>query len=112
MAGDPADRIIDLTVFVDTQVENVDSGRCMSNSQEDGIDAVLHIQIGFALLTIAQHLQFFRMVAQLFVEVKDMPVRVAFAENRDEPEKITLETEALAVSGDQAFARQFRSAIQ
>ena len=46
------------------------------------------------------------------VEVEDMPVRVAFAEDGYEPEDVALEVEAFAVGLDQRFGGQLGRAVE
>src|SRR4051812_6386695 len=53
-----------------------------------------------------------RVSPKFSTEIENMAVRVAFAENRDEAEDVTLETEARAVGLDHAFGSELRGAIQ
>ena len=61
------------------------------------LEAIADVEIGFPLRAVAEDFQVVGMLAQLLVKIEDVAVRVAFAENRDEPENVALETEAFAV---------------
>ena len=55
------------------------------------------------------------MFAQLFVKIQNVAVRVALAENRDEPEDVSLESVALAISVDEpshaSFGRRVKRSL-
>ena len=73
--------------------------------QQDRVHAVLHVQVRLALRAVAQHVQLVGMRQQLLVEIEDVAVGVALAQDRDEAEDVALEAEAFAIGRDQAFGR-------
>ena len=79
--------------------------RALRDDVQDRIHAVLHVEIGFALLAVAEHAQVIGVLEKLPVKIEDMPVRVAFAEDRDEAEDVALEPEALAIRLNEIFTR-------
>ena len=52
------------------------------------------------------------MIEQLLVEIENVPVRVALAEDRDEAENVALEFETLAIGVNQALARKFGRGVK
>ena len=108
----PADRVVDAACFVGAEIEDMDLVVEDADREQHRVDAVVHVEIGFALLAVAEHVKLRRVVAQLLVEVEDVAVRVALAEDRDEAEDVGLESEALAVGLDHAFGGQLRGAVE
>src|SRR5438132_852390 len=51
------------------------------------------------------------MVAQLLIEVKDVPMRVALAQNGDKAENVRMQPKTFAVGLDQSLRRQLGRAI-
>src|SRR5581483_880349 len=86
--------------------------RLPARHEENGVEAILHIKIAFALGAVAQNLQAIRMLQQLPIKIEDMSVSIALAENGDEAKDVALKAEAFAISLDEALAGNFRSAIQ
>src|SRR5207253_664787 len=80
--------------------------------EQDGVDAVLNVEVGLALLAVAEDADAGRVAQQLPIEIDDMAMRVALAEDGDEAEHVSLEAEAGAVGRDQRFARHLRGAVE
>ena len=80
--------------------------------EQDGVEAVVDVEVRLALPAVAEHAQARRIAPQAPVEIEDVAVRVALAENRDETEDAALEAEAFAVGLDQPLARQLRGAVE
>src|SRR5579863_8060704 len=97
MLADPTDRIVHFAVFVSPQVENIYLCIGLFDRKEDRVDAILHIQVRFSLMAVAKHMEMFGMLRELLIEVEDMPVRIALAENRDEAKNVGLQSEAFAI---------------
>jgi hypothetical protein len=79
---------------------------------EDRVDAVLHVEVALSLEPVAEDPQGIRVLDQLLVEIEDVAVGVALAEDRDEAEDVALEPESLAVGGDEALARDLGRAVK
>ena len=77
-----------------------------------GCDAVLNIEIAFALQAVAEDFQAVWMFAHLLVEIKDVAMGVAFAEDRDEAEDVAFKLVALTVRGDHRLAGEFGAGIK
>ena len=88
------------------------SVRAARSPMQHRVDAVLHVEVRLALAGRCRARAARRVVAQAAVEVEDVAVRVALAEDRHEAEDVALEAEALAVGLDQAFAGELRGAVQ
>src|SRR5260221_3046819 len=110
--ANPADRLVDLAILALSKIEDIDAASGTFDCDQDRIDAVLNIKIGFALLAISKHLKPRRIGQQLLIEIKHMAVGVAFAQDGNEAEDKPLKAETLAIGGDQAFRRYFGVAIQ
>src|ERR1035438_5027015 len=93
MPGDPADGVVNLAILIRAQVENVDRVRAALRRQQDGVDAILHVEVRFPLEAVAQPVEAMGMFQQLPVEVEHVPVGVALAQNRYEAEDGPLEPE-------------------
>ena len=78
-----------------------------ADREQHRIDAVVHIEVGLALLAVAENAQPRRVLAQLLVEVEDVAVGVALAEDRDEAEDIALKPETFAIGLDQPSPASF-----
>ena len=112
MLTNPGDRIVDLAIFVRPQIEDVHPTiRSVDGSKNSG-DAILHIQIRFFLMAVAQHMKMFRMLGKLLVKIEHVPVRVALSQNRYEAKNEALHSEAFAVGLNQAFGSQLRSPVK
>src|ERR1043166_154811 len=99
--ADPPDGLIQLTVLVRAKVEDVDLPGGLRDRQQDRVDAIVPVETGLALPPVAEHAQPLRVEAQLPEEGVDMPVGVAFSEDRHEAEDVPFESESLAVGLDQ-----------
>ena len=86
--------------------------RRLLHRQQHRVDAVLDVEVRLALLAVAEHAKRVGIARRLSVEVEDVAVGVALAEDRDEAEDAGLKAEALAVGLDQALARQLRGAVE
>src|SRR5204862_2960918 len=89
--GDPADGVVDCAVLVGAEVEDRGLGLRALDGHDDRVDAVVHVEVRLALLAVAENVQDLRIGAQPLVEVENVPVRVALAENGDEAEDPTRE---------------------
>src|SRR5262249_18379156 len=78
---DPAQRLIDRAVFVRAEVEDVERRRRLVEDEEDGIDAVLNVEVRLALLAVAKNSDASRIAQELGIEIDDVAMRVALAEN-------------------------------
>src|SRR5579863_8816371 len=103
MLANPPDGVIDLAVFVSPKIENVHLRIRPLNGDKNRIDAILHVQIRFALTAVAQHMEMIRMFDKLLVEIEHVPVRVTLSQNRYESKNVALHSEAFAVGLNQAF---------
>jgi hypothetical protein len=79
---------------------------------KDRAQAVVHIQIGLLLATVAQHPQVAGVALQRAVEVEDVPVRVALSKDRDEAADQSGKAIAGGVRRDQALAGELRCRVQ
>ena len=62
MANDPANRVVDSAELIRAQIEHVNRAARLVHGEEHGVQAVLHVEIGLALLAVAQHVQLTRMI--------------------------------------------------
>ena len=76
------------------------------------VEAIADIEVGFLLRAVAENFQLVGVGEQLFVKIKNVAVRVAFAENGDKPENVTLKSITLAVGVNQAFAGKLRRGVK
>ena len=81
MCAYPVYRIVNFTVFISTKIENVDFFLRFLNCTEYRIDAVLYIKIRFFLVPVPENIQPVRVVTQLVIEIKDVPVGIALSKN-------------------------------
>src|ERR1022692_1072319 len=112
MLTNPSDRVVDFAILVGTQIENVYLALRPVEGSKDRVDAILHIQIRFPLMAVAQHMQMFRMLGKLLVEIEHVTVRVTLSQNRDESKNVALYSEAFAIGLNQAFRSQLRGAVK
>ena len=56
-------------------------------------------------MSVAQHSKPLGMIPELFVKIEHVPMRIAFAQDRNEPEDVSFKTETLAVGLDHPFTR-------
>jgi hypothetical protein len=54
---------------------------------EQGVDAILHIEVALALLAVAEDAQVIGVGDELLVKVEDVPVCVALAEDGGRPRR-------------------------
>ena len=112
MAGDPTDGIRHAAVFIRAEVVDVDAVLRLVEHGEDGVDTVLHVEVALALGAVAEDAEAGGIVAQGLVEVQDVAVGVAFAEDGHEAEDEAFHGEAFAVGGDQPFGGDFAGAVE
>src|ERR1017187_3669649 len=112
MLTNPANRVVDLAVFVSPQIEDVYLTIRLPESGKNGIDAILHVQIRFALMAVAEHMKMFGVGGKLLVKIKHMPVRVALTKNRYESKDVSLHSEAFAIGLNQTFRRPLGSSVE
>ena len=79
---------------------------CGLQRREDRVDAVLHVKIDFSLAAVAENAQPVGSSRSAAVEVEDVAVRVALAEDRDEAEDEPRKPKPLAVAPDQPLRRR------
>src|SRR5207249_3531016 len=79
---------------------------------EYAVDAVLNVEVGLPLQPVAEHIEVSRILPKFSKEIEDMAVRVAFAEDRDEPKDPGLLAVALAIGLDQSFAGELRGSVK
>src|ERR1019366_4949165 len=108
----PANGLIHFAILVGTKVVDVNAGHRILHRQKDRVDAVLNVEVGLALPAVAENTELGWIVAKAAVEIENVPVRVALAENRDEAEDVALEPVAFAVGLDQAFTSELRGAVE
>src|SRR5271170_178073 len=112
MLANPADGVVDLAILVGSEIEDVDFVFRPIDRGKNGVDAILHVQIRFPLMTVAQHMKMFRMFGKLPVKIKHVPVRVSLAQNRDEAKNVALHSKTFAVRLNQAFRGQLGSSVK
>lgn len=117
MLANVADRIFHLHVFGRAEVEDFDvvfgfQRQSRVHHMEHRGEAVLHVEIGFPLRAVTEHFEMVGMVEELFVEIKNVPVGVAFAENGDEAKHVALELETFAIRVNQALACDLRRGVE
>ena len=110
--ADPSDGVIYRAIAVGAEIQNIHFLLRSPDGEKHGIDAVLHVKIGLALLPVAEHPKDARVSLQLVIEIKYMAVCIAFSQNRHKSENVRLKSEAIAICSDQAFARRLGCAIQ
>src|ERR1035437_1664407 len=108
-AADVADGIVDLNIFVRAEVADFHAvlrgfRRAEIHDVQHSAHTVLNVKITFPLRAVAENFQPVGVFEKLFVEIKNVAVRVAFAENGNETENVALEFEAFAVGRNHAFA--------
>src|SRR5580692_9993350 len=101
MLADPTNGFVDFAVFVSPQVEDIYLCIGLFDRNKDRIDAILHIQIRFSLVAVAEHVEMFGMLGKLLVKVEDMAVGIAFPENRHEAKNVGLQPKAFAIGLNQ-----------
>src|SRR5688572_31109948 len=72
--ANPANRVINLAILVRTEIVDIDLFLRLFHHKKNGINTILHIKIGFALVSISQDMKFIRILEQLFIKIKNMPV--------------------------------------
>src|SRR3954465_404933 len=55
MLRDPAYRVLDLAIFIATEIENTEFLIGPTKCKQHGVNAILHVEVGLALLAIAQN---------------------------------------------------------
>jgi len=86
--------------------------RALADHGQNGFEAVLDVKVAFALRTVAQDLQPVGVLAQLAIEVEDVPVSVTLAQDGNEAEDVAFEAEAFAKGRNQSLAGDFGGAIE
>ncbi len=80
---------------------------------ENGVNTVLHVEVAFALGAVAEDAEPVGVGGGLLVEVEDVAVGVALAEDGDKAEEVSLvELAALGVGGNEALAGDLGSAVE
>ena len=68
-------------------VRSCDRSRAIAaHRQQNRIDTIMDVQIGLALVPIAQHMQTRGVRQQLLIEIENMPVRITLSQDGDKPE--------------------------
>ena len=112
LVRDPADGVGELAVAGNAEVKDADFLVGFVESDHDGVDAVLDVEVAFALGAIAEDAEVFGVFEELFVKIEDVAVGVAFAENGDEAKDDGADAEAFGVGGDEAFGGEFGGAVE
>src|ERR1700733_11517436 len=112
MLTNPADGVVHLAILVGSKIEDVHFGLRALDSGKNRVDAILHVQIRLPLMPIAQHMKMLRVLGKLLVEIEHVPVRVALSQDRYEAKNVALQSEAFAISLNQAFRSQLRGSIK
>ena len=112
-----ADGVVDLNIFIGAEIVGFNAmfgffRRALRNDRAAWRETITDIEVGFPLRAVAEDFQMVGMVEQLFVKIEDVAVRVAFAENRDKPENVTLKIITLAIGMNQTFAGKFRGCVK
>ena len=116
--ADGGDAVVDLHVFGGAEVVDLGvvlgvAGGVAARGVEEGLDAVLHVEVALALLAVAEDAEAVGVFDELFVEVEDVAVGVAFAEDGDEAEDVGfVDLAALGVGGEEAFAGGLGGAVE
>jgi hypothetical protein len=116
--ADVADALVDLHVFgraeiVDLRVVLGVAGGVLARDVEDGVYAVLDVEVALALGAVAQDAKVARMLEELLVKIENVAVRVALAEDGDEPENVGfVDLATFSVGGDQALAGDFAGTVE
>ena len=80
---------------------------------EQGVHAVLHVEVAFALFPVAEDPEPARVFYELLVEIEDMAVGVAFTKDGDEAEDVGLvDLAALGVGGEEGLAGDLARGIE
>src|SRR2546423_3264431 len=82
------------------------------NGPKNSRNTIVHVKIALPLGPIAQDAQMIRMFAQLAIEIENVSMGVALAQNRDKAKDVTFETESFTIGLDQPFPRHLRRSIQ
>jgi hypothetical protein len=108
----PADTVEYLAYFVGAKVKYLNAlvGRC--TAEQYTVDAVLDVQIGFALLAVAQNVQPSRILCKLTHEIENMPVAVALAEDRYKAKNARFHAVPFGVGSDHPLARELRGTVK
>src|SRR5205807_521317 len=80
--------------------------------EQHSIYAILDVEIGFALLAVAENVQFFRVLCKLHHEIENMSVAVALPEDRYEAKNAGPDAVAFGVGSDHSLAGQLRGAVK
>src|SRR5262249_51012277 len=110
--ANPAKRLIDGAVLIGSEVEDVDRIVRAVDRHPHRVDAIVHVEIRFALRPVTQHVDLVRVGQQFPVEIEDAAVGVATAKNRHEPEDVALKAEACSVSLDQPLTSELRRTVE
>src|SRR5439155_2062647 len=108
LLANPTDRIADLAVVVVAEVVHADTGGRLRNCQQNRLHAIADVQVRLPLLAVAEHPQRRRIAAEALDEIEHVPVRIAFAQERDETKDGPLEAERRTVRLHEPFAGQLR----
>lgn len=89
------------------------AGGVLARDVEQGLDAVLHVKVALALGAVAEDAEAVGVFDELLVEVEDVAVRIAFAEDRNEAEDVGfVDLAAFRVGAEQAFAGGLGGAVE
>src|SRR4051794_38855945 len=79
--ANPSDGIVHRAVLVGAEVVHDAFFRGRPDDREHGVHAVLHVEVRFSLLAIAEHVEPIGMSPKLSIEIEDVSVRIPLAEN-------------------------------
>src|SRR3984957_10217033 len=103
MFANPADRVVHFAILVGAEIENVYLVARPIDCGKNGVNAILHVQVRFSLMPVAQYMEMVWGLGKLPVKIEHMSVRIALSQDRYEPEDVALQAEAFAVGLNQAF---------
>src|SRR5438034_1551794 len=80
---------------------------------EEGVDAVLDVEVAFPLQAVPEYPQPIGMFEQLLIEIEHVAMRVTFAENRNETKDIGfVDVSTLRIGREQSFAHHHPSSVE
>src|ERR1700722_14083901 len=112
MFANPADGVVDFAIFVRAEIEDVYLAVRPLNRKKNGVNAILHVQVGCSLMPVPEHVATFGMLGNLPVKIENVSVLISFSQDRNKAENVALQSEAFTVGLNQALRGQFGSAVE
>ena len=89
------------------------AGGVLARDVEESLNAILHVKVALALGAVTEDAEAVGVLDELLVEIEDVAVRVAFAEDRDEAEDVGfVDLAAFRIGAKQAFASGLVGAVE